>query len=227
MHSISNQILQFKPFYQPSLIHDLFSWKELENLLNLRPFVNAQRFHILSGKQYEWGSSCWLSDVNTYPPSLIQEEIQNHVCYLSDCSRVNSQVNQLCQQLETLTAYPTDAHIYFSVEDIPTPGFGIHYDFSHNLIVQIEGQTHFKVWGERENEFTPTNVNEIQEDPILDVVMNAGDVIFIPIYYWHSAHSITKRLSISFPLSPHPYSLHQCRKWIELTNLCHSSKIKE
>ena len=196
---ISNQILKFEPFYQQNAIQNLFSWNELESLLNLRPFVNNQRFHIISGKTYNWIGPDWLTDINTYPPDLIQAEIKKYVCYLSDCSRVNSKVNALSNDLETLTSYPADAHIYFSVEDIPSKGFGIHYDFSHNLIVQIDGQTHFKVWGKCEKD-SPRNRDSMDEEPILDVVMNPGDIIFIPICYLHSAFSITKRLSISFPM---------------------------
>ncbi len=214
---ISNQILEFKPFYQKNAIQDLFSWSELESLLNLRPFVNNHRFNIISEKTYEWEGSDWLSDINSYPPDLIESEIRNYVCYLSDCSRVNLKVNQLSEKLETLTSYSTDAHIYFSVEDIPSKGFGIHYDFSHNLIVQIDGQTHFKVWGKHEGEKSEKTRarNNIDEKPILDVIMSPGDLIFIPIYYWHSAFSITKRLSVSFPMTLKTTN-HQSRHWISI-----------
>lgn len=210
--NVSNKIIRYQPFYEEKLIDNLFSWKELESLLNLRPFVNSDRFHIIGEKEYSWKSQDWLSDINTYPPEIIQSEVKKYVCYLNDCSRVNRKVNNLCQILETITECSTDAHIYFSLEDIPSSGFGIHFDCSHNFIVQVEGQTHFKVWGEVENKLKRNYTSEeIDEVPLIDVVMKPGDAIFIPSFYLHSAHSITKRLSISFPMwleTNNPQSRH-------------------
>jgi hypothetical protein len=214
---LSEQILKFRPFYQESTIQDLFSWKELETLLNLRPFVSSERFRIISGKSYEWSGQDWLSDVNTYPPELIAEEIRKYVCYFSDSSRVNYKVNELCNQLESLTNYSTDAHIYFSLEDKLSKGFDIHYDESHNLIVQIDGSTHFRVWSERKKG-ERRNRSHMNESPILDVIMNPGDIIFIPVHYWHSAHSMTKRLSISFPMTPDNNGAPQSRHWIKIND---------
>ena len=36
------------PFYREACLKNLFSWQELENLLNLRPFMNDVRFKILN-----------------------------------------------------------------------------------------------------------------------------------------------------------------------------------
>lgn len=211
---ISDKIKSFKPFYESNLISDLFSWKELESLLNLRPFVNNQRFTIVNDKNYEWNYCSWLTDPNSFPPDLIQQVIKENVCYLRDCSRVNKKINYLCKELEQITDYPTDAHIYFSVTETPVKGFGVHWDQSHNLIVQIEGESRFQVWGETTDK-TYRGIEKPEEDPILDVIMKPGDVIFIPILFLHSATSLTKRLSISFPMAI-DNKLHQSRDWVTI-----------
>ncbi len=211
---ISEKIKSLQPFYESNLITNLFSWKELESLLNLRPFVNNQRFTVINDESYQWNYCSWLTDVNTFPPDLIQRVIKENVCYLRDCSRVNKKVNYLCKELEQITNFPTDAHIYFSVTETSVNGFGVHWDEAHNLIVQIEGESRFQVWGETQDK-THRTVTEPEEDPILDVTMKPGDAIFIPVFFLHSATSLTKRLSISFPMTMDE-KFHQSRDWISL-----------
>lgn len=67
---IKNKILQMKPFYMQNAIHNIFSWAELEHLLNFRPIVNDVRFQLNNTIKYEWPNQAWLSDVNTWPTKL-------------------------------------------------------------------------------------------------------------------------------------------------------------
>lgn len=195
-----------KPFFQKRIADpSIFSWTELERLLNLRPFVNHKRFHILNDKDYTWHNPGWSSD-NGYPPSLIQQEVKQYVCYLSDCSKVNQQINDLCASIENKTGSEVDAHIYFSFyyNDKNIEKY-IHRDKSNNLIIQIDGETNFKVWNK-----------DRDSDIILDVIMQPGDVLYIPAGYWHGALSLSRRLSLSVPISPHQVELREDRHWIRL-----------
>lgn len=195
-----------EPFFQKRIADpSIFSWTELERLLNLRPFVNHKRFHILNDKDYTWHNPGWSSD-NGYPPSLIQQEIKQYVCYLSDCSKVNQQINDLCASIENKTGSEVDAHIYFSFyyNDKNIEKY-IHRDKSNNLIIQIDGETNFKVWNK-----------DRDSDIILDVIMQPGDVLYIPAGYWHGALSLSRRLSLSVPISPHQVELREDRHWIRL-----------
>jgi len=157
-----------------------------------------------------------MSDINTFPPTLLDAEIRNFHCYLSDASRVNEHVNSVCGQLEqTFSGGAADAHIYFNLAEVADNGFGIHWDFSHNLIVQMEGETEFKIWedtvvGDRNPQF-------LNEKPVIDVLMQPGDAVFIPLNVYHQAISKTKRLSISFPVSFNNGFANQDRHWIKIT----------
>ena len=192
-------------YQQQAVSTDIFSWEELERLLNLRPFVNHKRFHILNDKNYTWHNPGWASD-NGYPPSLIQEEIRKYVCYLSDCSKVNKSINELCKLIENQTGSEVDAHVYFSFfyQDQDIEKY-IHKDKSNNLIIQIDGETNFKVFGTDRN-----------SDIILDVIMQPGDMLYIPAGYWHGALSLSRRLSLSIPISPHRVEIQEDRHWIQL-----------
>lgn len=216
---VRNKILQMKPFYMQNAIHGIFSWKELEHLLNFRPIVNNQRFHLNNLEKFEWPNQGWLSEVNTWPTKLLEQELKKYTAYFSDMSKVNDKVNSICGQLEKIIGWPTDAHIYFSVveNEIESKGFPAHWDWSHNLIVQIEGVSQHKIWNKYAEGYEPRETDFIEDIPIINVTMNPGDVTFIPAKMYHHVISKTKRLSISFPMNPQHGLNPQDRTWLKLT----------
>jgi ribosomal protein L16 Arg81 hydroxylase len=87
--------------------------------------------------------------------------------------------------------------------------------------VQCEGKTNFKVWKEVEDHTDEKQVKlDMKEEPILDVIMEPGDAIWIPRYYPHHAISLTPRLSVSFPFADDENSTlkkhFEDRNWITL-----------
>jgi hypothetical protein len=215
---IKDSIKNNRPYYIPDAIHTIFSWQELENLLNLRPFASTSRLTILSNETYSWRASDWSSDFNCYPPSLLNILLKEHVAYFRDATRVNKHVNEIAKDIEDLTGLTTDAHIYFAL-NTKGKSFGIHNDINDNMIVQIEGQTNFKVWDIKAEEDGPNNIDSLEKDPIIDVTMKPGDVIGIPRKYWHSAISQTPRMSISFAMSPCAVKQFEDRNWININSI--------
>lgn len=191
---IKKLILQNVSFYKKKCFPAIFTWEELERLLNLRPFCSPHRLETVSKKEKlrEWPTRDWLSDTNTFPPDLVQRMVKENTCLFFDCSRVNKTINSICDELEQLTKRSVDAHIFFTV-DKTKPSFNIHKDTSDNLIVQVDGSSNVKVWTEK---------YELRSKPKLDVVLNPGDAIYIPKQHWHQVIAKSKRLSVSFPISP-------------------------
>jgi hypothetical protein len=205
---ILNKIIEMKPFYKERVFKNLYSWKELESLLNNRPFVSSNRLTIINSKLkdgYVWPAGGWLTDLNTFPPSLINSELKKYVCYLKDCSRVKFELNEICKQLEETIKNPTDVHIFFSLKEPETDlkGFSIHKDTQHNIITLVDGLVQCKVWLDKDKE------------PIIDREMQEGDIVFIPAGVYHQIIPKTKRLSISFPMAPRQ-TFFQERDWVKL-----------
>lgn len=214
--NLIKKIQNKKAFYEKANFKDLFSWDSLNDILNLRPFINSTRFHVLTEGNFTWDKQAWLSEMNSFPPKLLHDIINKHSCYISDASRVNKNVNSVCEDLENILGYPTDAHIYFSASDDCSQGFPIHWDWSHNLIIQIEGKTNFKVWDIIADTNSNRLINSLPSKPALDIIMEPGDVIFVPEKVYHQASSLTKRMSISFPSSPYEKLAPQERYWINI-----------
>ena len=207
--------VKFKKNYKP----DLLSWNEMANIINTRPLMNDKRVKLLgNNKRYEWLCSKWTKDINCFPPSLIKELLDKIMILFIDMSRVTKKINDFAKSIEDDYGKQTDAHIYLCRNLEIKHHFGIHFDKSHNVIVQCEGETNFKVWDKVEDENQKFSRMNISEDPILDVDMQPGDTIWIPRHFPHLATSLTPRLSVSFPLGE--YSdinlIREDRTWITL-----------
>ena len=73
--------------------------------------------------------------------------------------------------------------------------FAAHYDVVHLIVLQVEGSKRWRVYGPRVRKPTmaAATVNPPQTAPILDVVLYAGDSLFLPAGYWHSCDNGSER----------------------------------
>ena len=213
--------VKFKKNYKP----DLLSWNEMANIINTRPLMNDKRVKLLgNNRRYEWLCTKWTKDPNCFPPSLIKKLLDNIMIYFVDMSRATEKINDFAKHIEDDYGKQTDAHIYVCRNLKIKHHFGVHYDFNHNLIVQCEGKTNFKVWDEVKNvdrNLKGIGINtrlEMEVEPIMDVDMESGDAIWIPKHFPHLATSLTPRLSVSFPLSEYSDTnlIREDRNWITL-----------
>ena len=213
--------VKFKKNYKP----DLLSWNEMANIINTRPLMNDKRVKLLgNNERYEWLCSKWTKDPNCFPPSLIKKLLENIMIYFVDMSRATEKINDFAKHIEDDYGKQTDAHIYVCRNLKIKHHFGVHYDFNHNLIVQCEGKTNFKVWDEVKNvdrNLKGIGINtrlEMEVEPIMDVDMESGDAIWIPKHFPHLATSLTPRLSVSFPLGEctDVNTVREDRTWITL-----------
>lgn len=214
LEKIKEANIQYLPNSFPSKV---FCWSDLERMLNMRPFVNGDRLKIINDKGYNWNVQAWMSDPNTYPPSLLDKEIRQYTCYLADATRLNSELNETAKELEELfIGAAVDAHIYFCLADDLTGGFNIHFDYSHNLIVQVEGTSRVEIWDMKSYDDSTRILRSLDNAPVVDVVMNPGDAVFVPMNVYHRVQSLEKRMSVSFPISYNNNMSSQDRHWIKL-----------
>tara|TARA_A200000159_G_C7189615_1_gene283218 strand:- start:52 stop:756 length:705 start_codon:yes stop_codon:yes gene_type:complete len=191
-------IPDFKKNYNP----DLFTWEELEYLINIRPLMSTDRV-LMKDKRCEWVTAGWNLDSNCYPPTLLKNLLEKNICAMVDMSRCTKKINNFAKKIEDECKYQTDAHIYICRDINLEHPFGIHWDNNDNIIVQCEGRTHWKIWESTDETIEAKYGNWIESSssPIVDVIMEPGDAIWVPLHYPHLATSLTPRLSVSFPIS--------------------------
>ena len=210
--------------YVENYCPNLLTWKEFADLINIRPLLTQERVKLLDPKKriFKWYTHGWMKDVNTYPPSLIRALLDEIVIYFSDMSRSTKNINDFASFLEDQYERHIDAHIYVCRDPNIEHPFAAHFDMQHNVIVQCEGKTNFKVWKEVEDHSIEKKIqlDMSNEKPILDVIMEVGDAIWIPRYYPHQAISLTPRLSVSFPFNDTENTAHkdhfEDRNWVTL-----------
>ena len=211
--------------YVEGYIPHLFSWNELSNIINIRPLLTAKRVQLLDPekREFNWLVSGWNHDPNCYPPSLIRDLLNEMVVVFTDMSRATEKINDFANSIENTYQRNVDAHVYVCRNPELEHPFGAHIDGAHNVIVQCEGETNFKVWDKVENgekllEEKKSVKMKIDDAPILDVIMKPGDAIWIPLHYPHLATSLTPRMSVSFPFTPRGLMsiAHEDRNWISL-----------
>ena len=87
--------IQIKRGYFP----DLFTWKELEYLINIRPLMTTERVFVLNYESYEWNDNdSWTLNPNCYPPSLLKQLIEDNICLMIDMSRCTEKINSFISQ---------------------------------------------------------------------------------------------------------------------------------
>jgi mannose-6-phosphate isomerase-like protein (cupin superfamily) len=193
------QVAKQKPFFFKKAFSNIFSWTELNQLLNNTPFINYSRFNVIGEEKkpiHEINE--WQSDNTVIGPTQLSRYIKNNICFIQDCSRVNEKINKIAESLEYFSKQACDAHIFFSLKDSQedTDGFGLHKDICNNFIIQVEGTTNFTV----KDRF--------------NIVLEPGDCVYVPLGVYHQAKSLEKRLSISFPMNP-KHRVFQDRFWID------------
>ena len=203
----------------------LFSWNELAYLINIRPLMTTSRVKLLDDqrRQFKWKCTGWHRHPDCYPPSLIRDLLNEMVVVFTDMSRATEKINDFANSIENTYQRNVDAHVYVCRNPELEHPFGAHIDGAHNVIVQCEGETNFKVWDKVENgekllEEKKSVKMKIDDAPILDVIMKPGDAIWIPLHYPHLATSLTPRMSVSFPFTPRGLMsiAHEDRNWISL-----------
>ncbi len=200
-NKISNLIPHFG-----STTKNMFSWKQLETLINLRPFITDDRFVIVdvpyANLKYKWNNPWWATETNGWMPTQIADALSKTSAYIMDCSKANKKINAFCHKLETMFKKNVDCHIYFSINK-NLPNFNKHKDVSHNLIIVTDGQINCKIWTEK---------------GMIEKNLSNGDYAFIPVDVYHQIDPITnKRISLSFAITLKDSEHYEDRNWIAFT----------
>ena len=81
--------------------------------------------------------------------------------------------------------------------------FKVHEDCANNFIIQVEGQTHWRVYNNRCSNIVGKRFDYPEHDFLdcaIDVIMSPGDMLYIPARCYHQAQPHEKRLSVSIPM---------------------------
>jgi ribosomal protein L16 Arg81 hydroxylase len=158
------------PFYIKNFISEnIFDWNDFNNLLK-----NHQKNLIETIDQ---------NRIKKY--ILDNEDLNNKTVIFSNVLNYKKEFNYLINFFklkvpELKKSFKNDVHVYAGLNET-SKSFGEHFDQSANFILQTEGKSRWVI------------------SNFLDVVMEPGDIVYIPKLYVHECIPLTKRISLSFP----------------------------
>ncbi|RCJ21911.1 transcription factor jumonji jmjC domain-containing protein [Nostoc minutum NIES-26] len=160
--------------------HALFSWSDLNYLLNYHKLAEPDLRFSMEGKSLP----------QTRDPQDWSDRLrQGATLIINGLHQRVLTVAELAANLRHDIGYRTHVNLYCSPAQ--QRGFDCHYDTHDVLILQIDGEKKWFVY--RETVLYPTpdmpssKQHQLEEPPYLECVLKAGDLLYIPRGHWHYA----------------------------------------
>ncbi|MEY9948394.1 cupin domain-containing protein [Kitasatospora sp. GAS1066B] len=119
---------------------------------------------------------------------------------------IHPPIGAAAEALERFFGTPVQTNAYASWTE--TEGFGRHWDDHDVVVVQQHGAKRWRLWEPTRTAPTYRDVESPEEpdgDPVADIVLNPGDVLYLPRGWWHTvtADQGTESLHLTFGLVTH------------------------
>ncbi|HXA18362.1 MAG TPA: cupin domain-containing protein [Thermoanaerobaculia bacterium] len=162
----------------PKKFADLFTWDDLNRLLNALPYPNPHVSTVVPRTRIETET----------PTSLLEECRAGSALILSQLHLLNPKVGELVRALEAETGEPMAVSLVQS-QAVQT-AFALHFDRQDVFALHLDGRKGWRVYDwtvekpilvmEEKPESPPSH-------PIMEFEMSPGDVLYIPRGCWHQA----------------------------------------
>lgn len=126
-----------------------------------------------------------------------------------------SQLRELCSEVAAFTNSETLANGYVNFSNVG--GFGLHWDTHDVMAVQLLGKKRWLVYepkfpcplaGQKSAEFKHLQPTE----PVLDIVLESGDLLYVPRGWWHNAIPIGETFHVA--IGVHGTTMMDYVKWL-------------
>jgi hypothetical protein len=181
---------------------DIILWEDIENYLN-NPYIHINDVEIIDSCGIKFNLNKiyhpYSSNQNIIP-SQVFGLINNYYSFvLLNMNRFNKKLNFLAEEIESNVIGNNflDFHLYCGL-GLNSNSFKAHSDRSHNIIMQVDGTSRWKVYSDSFEDSTilPNNL-EKNLNVVIDKVISPGDIVYIPAGTVHLCIPQGKRISIS------------------------------
>lgn len=125
---------------------------------------------------------------------------------LDSVEKIHPAVGAAAEGLERFLGTSVQANAYASWTD--REGFGLHWDDHDVVVIQVHGSKRWRLYGSTREAPTFRDVESPERpegDPVADIVLSPGDVLYLPRGWWHAvtADQGTESLHLTFGMVPH------------------------
>ena len=121
------------------------------------------------------------------PSALHQQLVAGATLVLDAADELHPGLQDLAEQLERWLRTGCQINLYASWTG--TEGFGTHWDDHDVVVVQLDGAKRWKLYGPTRTApmYRDVDVPEAPPgEPVADLVLTAGDVLYLPRGWWHA-----------------------------------------
>jgi len=184
-------VLDSEPKFLGKLIsdvHDYVTWDSIEYCLNNPQFYPVDLLY--NGKKLDIPKyrNFWVPDLVNDKRFVFDSINQGSTFIILNYSYYNQTTTQLMKELSGKFDVFPDIHVYGGLHG--SGSFNVHKDIPPNIIVQIYGETPWKIWKDRD------------APPVIDLVLKPGEVLYVPNELYHAAIPSGQRVSMSIPCWP-------------------------
>lgn len=125
---------------------------------------------------------------------------------LDSVEKIHPPVGMAAEGLERFLGTPVQVNAYASWTE--RQGFGLHWDDHDVVVVQVHGSKRWQLYGSTREAPTFRDVESPEKpesEPVADLVLAPGDVLYLPRGWWHAvtADQGTDSLHLTFGLVSH------------------------
>jgi hypothetical protein len=141
-----------------------------------------------------------------HPAELHARLIEGASLALDSVDELHPPLARLCEAIERKLSTRVQANLYASWTS--TEGFGVHWDDHDTVIVQLDGAKRWRIYGTTRPFPLSRDIEDPGEaptEPIADLVLHPGDVLYVPRGVWHavSADQGVRSLHVTCGLQAH------------------------
>jgi Cupin superfamily protein len=122
-----------------------------------------------------------------YPAELHARLAEGASLVLDAADELHAPIGRAAMELEQWLRAGVQANLYASWT--PREGFGVHWDDHDVLVIQVDGAKRWKLYGQ--TRVAPMYKDTTEPDPppsepVAELVMQPGDLLYLPRGWWHS-----------------------------------------
>ncbi|GGV85044.1 hypothetical protein GCM10015535_31220 [Streptomyces gelaticus] len=191
----------------------LFSWDDLNRIIatqrleppRLRLSVDGEMIpvHRYAVPTTNRRASTW----SRIQPAELHTQLKDGASLVLDSiEKIHPPIGAAAEGLERFLGTPVQVNAYASWTE--REGFGLHWDDHDVVVVQVHGFKRWRLYGTTREAPTFRDVESPEEpegDPVADIVLAPGDVLYTPRGWWHAvtADQGTESLHLTFGLVSH------------------------
>ncbi len=175
---------------EPDKFSGVYCWDALNAALENHRFDEQRLVLFHAGKRIE--AERYLNGRIVNASKLTQELSDGATLIFNNCEESWQPLRELCDHLEGLFHHRVFVNLYAGWRR--DNGFNVHWDDQDNLILQVAGRKHWKVWNQTrayplKEDVVDTSVPPTGE-PAWDGILEAGALLSIPRGAWHVAYPL-------------------------------------